>query len=374
MNEVLIRNVVFWTAVVLSMICVAFPPFRYLFFSVPFLVLFATLGDGSVRLGDEAKPFLAFVAAGVLMAPIATGEGLKDLLLTFAGVSVSLLCEAPTLRAKKLFLFSLMSAAIYFPIFGDLHDLTFNLLKSQSPFESNFGFVFGAVALIAMLEQRKRLALTCLVLSVVCLKRIAVLGLLACFVMWLAGEENGRKILNPIVMLCINCALLGAMLLYGAGYFDFAVHELTGQSANEFGQGRQALLSLPANAFFRHPEQFFLFGAGPGATYELANKGVMQYVGKANLHSDLIKIFYEYGFVFYCIFIGLMYSAKKYATRIAFLFMNVLFITDNTLIYYFLLLVFVVGVRSVNQQDEKNSNSKPGLATQRQTPAMGSVQ
>jgi hypothetical protein len=140
--------------------------------------------------------------------------------------------------------------------------------------------------------------------------------------------------------------LLLVILLYGFGTFDWVIRELTGQSANQFGQGRRALLSLPALEVFAHPEQFLFFGQGPGSTYLLANKGFGVYGTAQRMHSDLLKIFYEYGLVFFCIFVGLMYSARHFATRIAFLFMNIVFISDNSLIYSFMLFFFVICTRN----------------------------
>ncbi|MEC5384400.1 hypothetical protein VVD49_01625 [Uliginosibacterium sp. H3] len=360
LGDVLIRNTVFWVSIALSMLCVAFPPFRYLFFAVPLLVLIATLGDREARLGDEAKPFLAFVLAGLVLSPLANTEGMKDLFLTFSGISIALLCQVPVVRARTLFVCSLIAALIYFPLFGNFRgSLQFDIIKSISPFESNFGFVFGMVAVFALMEGRKWLAFLCLVLAVVCLKRIAVLGAMVCFVMWWVGEKNGRRILNPAFMVIANLGLLAFVLLYGAGYLDSAILALTGESANQIGVGRRGLLSLPANEFFHHPEQFIAFGQGPGSTYGLATMGANEYGGKANLHSDLLKIFYEYGVLFYAIFIWLMYSSRRYSTRIAFLFMNVLFLTDNTLIYYFLLLVFAVGVRSLEDAGKEFAMESP---------------
>ncbi|MEQ1883274.1 MAG: hypothetical protein ABL878_20155, partial [Burkholderiales bacterium] len=65
-------------------------------------------------------PFLVFVAAGLVAAPLATTEGLKDVFFTFAGVSVALLVTAPVVRLRWLFVWTLIAALVYFALPGGL--------------------------------------------------------------------------------------------------------------------------------------------------------------------------------------------------------------------------------------------------------------
>ncbi|MEQ1897772.1 MAG: hypothetical protein ABL971_10350 [Vicinamibacterales bacterium] len=345
-GRLLFRDVVFWLSLGLTMIAVAVPPLRYSIYVVPFLVVLALLGDGDFRIGDELKPFLIFICAGLVMAPMATAEGMKDVFFTTAGVSIALLITTPAMKTRRLFVCTLATGLIYFTFSGGLNQsVSLDVVNSTSPFESNFGFLFGLLAVFALIGNDKWLFGICLALSILGLKRIAVLAALVAALFWLIGERRGKWILNPPVMILANISVAGIAVMYGGGLLDGPIRQLTGQSANQLGQGRQALLSVPAREMMRRPLEFALIGAGPGSTYELSRAGTSEFSGRINLHSDILKVLYEYGLLVFLLFIASMYRSSRYEMRVAFLFLNVLFVTDNTLIYASVLFVFMVGAR-----------------------------
>lgn len=352
-NAVLFRNVVFVFGLVLGLLCVTLPFLRYLFFTVPFLVILALLADGKVRFGEEIWPFLAFIIAGLILSPLGNNEGIKDLFFIFAGVSISLLYKIPKVNLWTIFIIFFLGALVFFGLSGALTSgFHFDLANSESSFESPFGFIFGLLIPFALIEKRYRLLILSIVMAILCLKRIALLGAAVACIFVLLGEKRGRYLLNAWVMVPVNLVFVGILLFYGAGEFDYLIHEYTNQSANQFGMGRQELLSLPAKEIFAHPEQFLFWGRGPGASYELSKSGFLS-LAKVNLHSDIIKIYYEYGLIFLSFMIALMYTAKNYAVRVGFVFLNTMFISDNTLIYYFLLFIFIYCVRTINTADSE---------------------
>jgi hypothetical protein len=344
-----VRNAVFWYALVLAFLCIALPPVRYLFYTVPFLVILTVLGDQESRLGDEAKPFLVFCLAGIMFSPLATGEGIKDIFFVFSGVSIALLFDIPKLKSWNIFWLNVLAMVLFFGLFrGFRAGFEFDLAASKSSFEGNFGFIFGLLAVVALLERRYRLFLLCVILAVVSLKRIALLGALIAAIFVLLGEKRGRTLLNPPLMVLLNSLAVVALLLYGSGALDRLIVHITGMSANQFGMGRETILSVPANAIIYHPHRFIAYGQGPGAGYEhLVN---LKGAAKVNLHSDLVKIIYEYGYLVFCGVIWLMYSCRDYKVRVLFLYINVLFFTDNTLIYSFFIFLFVALARFIQEK------------------------
>ncbi|MFL9710292.1 hypothetical protein [Methylobacillus sp. Pita1] len=346
-SPLLLRNIIFVIGLMLALLCLTLPFLRYLFFTVPFLVLIAVLADGKIRIGEEVRPFLAFILAGLILSPLGNTEGIKDLFFTFSGISISLLYVIPRVKLWTIFNIFFVGSFIFFGLSGALTGgFSFDIATSESSLESPFAFVFGLLAPFALFEKRYRLFILCILMALLCLKRIALLGaLVSCFFVFF-GEKNGRYFLNAWVMVPLNVIFLVMLLMYGMGGFDYFIYEYTQQSADQLGMGRQQLLSLPAKEIYAHPEQFIFWGQGPGASYELS-KYVIGNAEKVNLHSDLVKLFYEYGLLFYILMISLMYTARNYVTRVGFLFLNILFLTDNTLIYYFLLFIFICCVRSV---------------------------
>lgn len=343
-----VRYVVFWCSLVLAFLYMALPPVRYLLYTVPFLVTLTVLGDRKARIGDEARPFFALCLAGVAFAPLATSEGIKDLFFIFSGISIALFTDIPKLKAWYVFWLSLFSMALYFALVRGLHaSFDFDFAGSKSTLEGSFAFVFGLLAVVALVQRRYWLVVLCAIIAVLALKRIALLGALVAAIFLFLGERRGRTILNPVVMILANTLVVIALLLYGSGAFDSHVRSLTGMSADQLGMGRETILSVPTNAIIRQPHQFVAYGLGAGHGYDhLIRFGV-----KENLHSDLVKIIYEYGYLIFCVFIWLMYSCRDYQLRTLFLYFNVLLVTDNTLIYSFFLVVFVAFGRLIQQTE-----------------------
>ena len=70
------------------------------------------------------------------------------------------------------------------------------------------------------------------------------------------------------------------------------------------------------------------------------------------LHSDLMKITLEYGLLVFIGFFGLAYAFKSLAARMFWLYFNILMLTDNVLIYGYL--IFALGLCSMCARRELN--------------------
>lgn len=339
-----LRSMVFWASFFLGMLCLAFPPFRYLAYAVPVLTLLACLADAQVTVEDEVKPFLVIIAAGLLLGPLAIGEGWKDLFFIFAGMSVALLPSIPRLSLGLIFFWLVVGFAYLYGVWGDFSGgLRFDFMESLSSFEGNFSFVFAVLVPFSVAARRYVLAAACFVLAVLTLKRIAIVAAVVATLFVLLGPKRGRLLLNPPVMLAVNACVLALNMLYTFGDLDWFIKYFTGQSANQFGMGRQSLQWYVVDGLVNSPWQSLL-GHGMGAVYEAAQRGFGAYE-KVNLHSDLMKLAYEIGYVFTAVTIWFMYSSRHYMLRVGFLFVNVMFFTDNTLIYFFFTFFFFLIMR-----------------------------
>ena len=89
---------VFWFALVAALISATLPPFRYFFLLTPFLVVIALLADGAGKLPEEMWVYVAFLLGGLIFLPLAGKEGMRDLFLAFAGISVGFLASVPKIR------------------------------------------------------------------------------------------------------------------------------------------------------------------------------------------------------------------------------------------------------------------------------------
>lgn len=346
-----LADVVFWLAVVLSYLTITLPAFRYLAFTIPFLVLLTTLGDRAVRFDDELYPFALLLIWGLALGGLASVGGWKDLFFIMSGVSAALLSRVPSIGSGKALVMTVIGMCIYFPLYGRFGGgFSFDIATSESTLESNYSFLLGLIAVVALLEKRTAMFVLAFLLTLLTLKRIAVLGVLVVLVAYFFEKKKPGLLLNPFVMTVVNTVFILACLAYGLGYFDYWIYQVTGESADALGMGRRAALEIPAREIMAHPFSAFFTGQGPGQIYELMNPlNNTKHVG--NLHSDVIKMVYEYGFLFTMLFIGLGYKAKTSARRLVFLYFNILLLTDNLLIYYFFLFFMMVFPRGAVQQE-----------------------
>jgi hypothetical protein len=58
-----------------------------------------------------------------------------------------------------------------------------------------------------------------------------------------------------------------------------------------------------------------------------------------------MKLLYEYGLLWYVVVIGVMYSVRSFRAKLLAVYINVLFVTDNSLIYYLLIFYIVLCAR-----------------------------
>lgn len=352
-DHVTVRHVLFWTAFGTAWMMMALPPARYLFLAMPVLVLLVLIGDADGRIPDEAWPFLMLVVMGVLMSPLNTQEGAKDVYLTLTGVCVAFLKDWPRLRLWWV-MFALTTAFTFlYGIFGNfVGGVQFDFMRSISSFEGNFSFVFALLVPFAVMRKRYALALLALALAVLSLKRIAILAALIGVAFVLLGERRGRRLLSWPFMIVANMVALVIMGLYVNGVFDAAIFEITGQSANHFGQGRAVLQHAVFAALIDEPWRFIL-GQGGGTVYELTHVSVWM-VEKTLLHSDTLKLLYEFGVFFLMAFIWAMYRSPSYGIRVGFLVMNVMLLTDNVLSYNFFIF-FLLVILSAWRTDKEES-------------------
>lgn len=360
-NRLRLSSFIFGFSFFLALTCLAFPPFRYLAYSVPVLVLLACMADGRASIGDEVKPFLVIIAAGVMLGPLTKGEGWKDLFFIFAGVSVALLGRVPRISLWSMFGWLMVSFVYLYGVWGDFRGgFHYNFLNSESTFEGNFSFVFALLVPFAVHQRKYLLAFLCLAMAVLTLKRIAILAAVVSSIMVLIGPKRGKLLLNPATMVGLNAFVLLADMAYTTGMLDYFIQQLTGQSSNQLGMGRQSMHKYVVDGLLNEPWWAFL-GHGLGSVYSIAEQGFGVYE-KVNLHSDLLKLCYEIGYICTAAVFWLMYAPRSYMIRVAFFFQNMLFFTDNTLIYFFLTYFIFLLMRIHRDEDELSHEAKPAAA------------
>lgn len=331
---------------------------RYLTYFIPVIGLSAAFATGRLHMPDLYRPFLLLLVASIAFAPLATGWGWQDIYLILIGILPFCLGYQPRLTWWQVFFGFLAGTLVSIAVqqasgSGGFFSkgLKFDPLMSESTFESQFGLVFGMLGVWAALKRRWGLYLLALAASVLTLKRIGVIAAVLCGLVCLLPRPLTDKLLRPWFMVPLNLLLLSLEVMYGFGTFDRLITDLTGTSSNHFSMGRSFLWHWPSREIVQGLPELAVLGKGAGHVYEV----LMYKAGighKYLLHSDLMKITLEYGLLVFIGFFGLAYAFKSLAARMFWLYFNILMLTDNVLIYGYL--IFALGLCSMCARRELN--------------------
>ncbi|MEY4764997.1 MAG: hypothetical protein RI907_1670, partial [Pseudomonadota bacterium] len=357
--KVEVNDIIFGIAMFLVWLGMAIPGFRYLSFAIPFLVLVGCMSNRAVFNTSMVKAFAWYIAFALATFPRAHRDGFKDLFLSFSGLSIMLLPTIPKLRLWAVFTWMLLAFLCYFGLGGALFRMVhIDLAKSYSNFECDFAFVFSLLLPIAAMQRRWVIFLLSAFLAVISLKRIALLGAFAACVFVFVPRKLGMRLINKWTMLAVNVIVLFIGIVYAHGTFDHAIENRTGQSANQLGMGRRYAQHEAAKTIVDAPYKFVVFGQGAGRAYDAATKGAGM-LTKINMHNDLLKLMYEFGLVFFCVFFFLLYDTPSYKQRVILLYYNFLLFTDNALIYYFVLFCMAMLMRTYCDDDLTEPAAEP---------------
>lgn len=248
----------------------------------------------------------------------------------------------------------------------------FSLQNSQGLFEGGASFVFGLYA-VHYLSRRKYLVfLICLVLVAITLKRIALLGATAAIFIYLLPIKIQKIATRPYFILALNgCVVLGIFLLT-TGWLDNQVENLTGMNATWLTLGRTHHYLGVVSDVIQNPINI-IFGNGIGSAYQ---KATIAYEGDfltPNLHSDTLKILYEYGFIFFVAFFICLGQGKNIGAQMITIYTSIVFATDNTLIYSNVMFVYMMCFTFLNNKS-KLQHSKDGSSENRHKFSLSSLQ
>jgi hypothetical protein len=329
---------------ILVLVPLVYPALRYAgYLAAPACVLYAMSHGRAHGAVPFIRPFLLVAVLGALFFPVGTLHGLADAFFIISGICIGLVLTRYPISLGRLAVICLVGWPL--SLGSRDGDEVMDVLMSQSPLESAFSFLFGLLAVASLLEKRWRLFLLMAVATYLSGKRIAIAGVLVCVLVTWAPRALRLVALNRYVVLAANLLVVLGTILFARGDFDDLVHDRTEASANQISMGRQLILHDVVERIAAEPVRFALVGVGPGEAYDSVDESVaeaMETTRKVNLHSDLLKILFEYGGVVLCAFILLLYSARDERLLILALYTNVLLVSDNTLIYQFYLFYYVL--------------------------------
>lgn len=305
--------------------------FNYLSYISIILLFF--LRTNSFSLKCRAYPIYAFlliISFSLFKVFQLTPDSFRDMGLMLLGI-LCFLNKKPLIYPIKPINLILACCFIFcFITKGENYGFSMaTLIASDMGFESPmFSFVFPFFFYYWL---GKNTSMTLLNFLIVFLagKRISILAVVfVCFYYISLKHSKISKITTSnMLYYFMNIAYILISYLFLSGYFDEVINELTGVSSNALTMGRQDLYADVFSPKLHNIKETLLFGIGVG--------NIVSYIGFGGdlLHNDVLRLLIENGILISILFFGLLYKGMDDRTKGFILIWNILFLTDNTLVY-----------------------------------------
>lgn len=326
---------------------------RYLKYTIGIfsIIVFALKGG---RLSNELSPthwaFLGLCAwGGISLLWGDTSNGLKDIIF-IATYTLPFIVLRPS---SNLIDISFPLTIIFFLLTLPAREIGhFSLQDSQGLFEGGMSFVFGIYAIYYLSIKKYILHVICLILVAITLKRIVLLGIIVAIVINVLPKRIQQSSMMQYSVLLISGTVVLGIFFLTTGWMDEEIKNITGMNVAQLTLGRTYHYYGVVYDVLQNPFGV-IFGNGVGSAYE---KATTAYSGDAltpNLHSDTLKILYEYGILFFIIFFTCLGRWKNTGAQILTIYTSIVLITDNTLIYSNVMFVYILCFTVLNSRSKK---------------------
>jgi hypothetical protein len=232
-----------------------------------------------------------------------------------------------------------------------INDFILALKTSSLKTESWMAFPFGLFMIFYIIEKRKVRTIVSIILFLLAFKRISIVGaLLGLAVYWFFSIRNKKASNKKNIyywFIFLNFTLLIIIYNFIQGNFDQLITDITGISPNWFTQGRLRVYTDTINHFSSN----IFFGNSLGSTNLFLSAN---FENISFLHSDILKIIVEMGFVSYLIWVFGFFKINLVSKKAIplLIFMNLLFLSDNVFIYFDTLFIFYLLIIYYSLQPE----------------------
>jgi hypothetical protein len=207
------------------------------------------------------------------------------------------------------------------------------LVEGDSPWEHHtLGFVLPVCCLFAYFARDLPLMGVSGILSLLAMKRIAIIALAAVVVLSLLRLSSRPRAIVTLV--------LGVFMFLGSHYLDLVIELLHAlcpelKEYRDLFSGRGTLVAtVRESAYGQAGWLSILFGHGPGFASKLAVELLSEEL--KHIHNDYIRIFLDYGLAgaaFWLIVLTKLASLSRVSFCLV-MYQMIVFATDNTFVYY----------------------------------------
>lgn len=248
------------------------------------------------------------------------------------------------LFAIVFFLFSIYPQLKFLSISSIANFMIQSNLETES---SMLSFILPFFALYWFINKKWSLFIINVIFTIIAGKRISVLGLFITSILSITIKLYPLEFLKlkkiiPFIALFINIFYLLISYALVSGYLGDLIYELTGMSSNAFTMGRTSLYSEVFKEFDVYNSYDLLFGESK--IYEILET--------KRIHNDVFVILMENGMIVFCVFWLLLYYKCNIISFPFIVLLNILFMTDNTLVYVPVIFCACFFIRLANQYNQ----------------------
>lgn len=310
---------------------------RYLKYIIPLACLMIWIifrqFRGAVILSKVTTPFLYLLGYACLQLAVSPQlYGFKDVYFIFTYVAPFLFFNLPVNSKNVDLLFKMF---ISFFILRSFVSIGEGGLVGR--FEGIHSFVFGLFFVYYFSIKRFLVALLSIIFVFLTLKRIVLIACVVSVSIYLLMSIFRSRRFLAVAYFQATILILMLIILFGMGGLDWLIAITFEVSANKLSMGRMVIYGYVIEGILDGSNWFF--GHGIGTSYELV--AVATNGAEENLHSDILKLFYEGGCMLYILFFALMSRLVNHKSFMYLGYITIIFLTDNVLIYPIVMFTFL---------------------------------
>jgi len=333
---------------------------RYVKYITPVVVILYWVTRRRFELypSNESKPFIFLILISVLLSFRGNEYGLQDIVFMVSGVAPFVLVKNRKINVSNVFYVTILFFIIITLPIVLKNGVSVSFINSKSTLENHtFGFLFGLFCCYFFCVKDKKMFFIALLFSILTLKRISIIAVILVVAASYLPIIT-RVLTKPYFMVFLNGLYVFIAFFITTALFNDLCVEYIGLGASYITMGRDILYG----GLFEEMDLSVLYllgGVGIGESYSVAAHAI-EFEGKYNLHSDVLKIYFELGALAFVTFFWLLYKERNGVLMA--LYLNIVLFTDNVstysiVLFYYLMLAEQMRLNGFGEFFNKDKNA-----------------
>lgn len=354
-------------------------PLRYGIYLIPIVITYNAINTNR-NFYDIKNTFPVLLLYIFILMLMPFGKAHYSVLTIRDGVIISgylivyVLAPPARLIHFKYLLYSTFAAFIFLFFYSgsNYQFVIFTSASTSGSYDGQESFLCLIYAFVFLQKAKKLESFLAIALCVLAGKRIALMGLCAGLLSILLFYyfRKTAKIAFCCLVFLISVTGIGFAFVVETAFNSLSF--LQGYNIEEFMVGRYVMGSALSKSLFDQDFSTWIFGSSAGA----ADNFIISLAfdsGVTNAHDDWLKIFYDYGFAGYIIYLSIFFLIfrKNIWTMGLGVATSVVMVTDNVLIYFFFQFPLFLAVTALGDQSSETLPRKIYFRARSSAPLAG---